>query len=111
MASPALLTNDPLPEVVTAASTYPLLAASPDCCGAGNCGETENCLLPEIVSFPPRWTTAALSAFAASALSTYCLLTGAAALPPDPRIVLTAAIVVGEELPTDQYSVFTVPSF
>src|SRR5215470_7604451 len=110
MLSPALLTNDPPPEVVTAESTYALFAASLACNGAGNCGEIVNCLAPEIVSLPLRCTTELSSAFADNAVSTYCLLTGAWALPPKPKTVRTLAIVVGEVVGTDQYSVFTVPS-
>src|SRR3982751_6695584 len=96
MLSPALLTNDPLPVVVTAESTYALFAASLACTGAGNCGEAVNCFAPEIVSVPLRCTTELSSAFPANAVSTYCLLTGAAALPPEPKIVRTLAMVVGE---------------
>ena len=108
--SPDLLTNTPPPEPVTAESTYDLLAASPACTGVGKTGETANCLVPLMVSAPETCTTAESSALLASAASTYCFVTGGFAEPADPRIVRTAATVVGEVVGTDQNSVLTVRS-
>src|SRR2546427_2064414 len=90
--SPALLTNNPLPELVTSPSAYPLLTASVGCVGVGRLGATKNCFTPVIVSLPLRCTTAASFALMASAAFTYCCVAGGDAEPAEPGVARTAAI-------------------
>src|SRR5690242_16455201 len=104
MVSPDLLTKFPPPAFPTAASTYPLLTACPACEGVGKVGATLNCFVPVIVSVPLRCTTLASCAF------TYCWVANCEPGLPNPPSVLTCAMVAGEAVPTDQYSIFTVPS-
>src|SRR5207248_8787699 len=67
-------------------------------------GDTVNCFVPVIVSVPLRWTTLA------SCELTYCCVAICDAPAPVPTSVRTAAIVSGDVVPTDQYSIFTVAS-
>ena len=65
--------------------------------------------MPLIASTPLLCTTAVSVALVPTTLSTYCREASCVAVPV-PKVVRTAAIVVGEAVPTVQYSVFTVPS-
>src|SRR6266851_818510 len=105
---PAVGKKFPAPTFATDVSTYALFATSPVPSGAGTLGATAKDLVPEIVSAPLKCTTELSFAFVASAVFTYCIDTGAAAVP-DPGVVRTAARFAGEVVGTTQYSVRTSP--
>jgi hypothetical protein len=65
--------------------------------------------VPAIVSAPLTCTTLASLALPATALSTYCRDTIWESVP-DPGVARTAPIVVGDVVPTSQYSVRTTSS-
>jgi hypothetical protein len=71
-------------------------------------GGVEKILVPVTVSVPDKCTTALSFAFPISAVFTYCMETGCAAVPV-PGVVLTCASVAGEIVGTTQYSVRTSP--
>src|SRR5580658_5704574 len=107
---PATGTKLPAPTLLTALSTYPLFATAPEFAGVGVFGTAVKLFVPVIVSAVARCTTALSFAFPASAVLTYCIETGCAAVP-DPGVVRTVARFAGDVVGTSQYSVRVVPSF
>jgi hypothetical protein len=85
-----------------------LFATSPVFTGTGTFGGVENVFSPVMVSAVFKCTTALSFAFVASSEFTYCIDTGAEAIP-DPGVVRTAAKFAGDVVGTTQYSVFTSP--
>jgi hypothetical protein len=83
-----------------------LFATSPVWVGAGTLGAVAKTFAPPIVSDPFKCTTELSFAFVASAVFTYCIETGCAAVPV-PGVVRTVARFAGEVVGTTQYSVRT----
>src|SRR5690349_6308727 len=105
MLSPFLLTKLLVETLETAVSTYALFTAAALIVGVGTRGEAANVFTPVTDSSPELWITTASLAFAVKLESRYCRDTICATTEAGTMLERIAAIVVGEDEGTFQYSV------